>query len=125
MSAGDLRDIIAGLGYTVENERLVVSLPGRRSQMITVRATEDAIEFITPVASARAVEEAGKGPIWLMELNRHSELVQYCIDERGRWVARSGMPPGAVDARELHIRVTALAGAADRVEQAISGKDLY
>ena len=61
----------------------------------------------------------------LLRQNRFSELVEFTVDGRHRWIAQAVLPPGDVGPDELVMYVRALATAADRMEEIVSGKDVY
>jgi hypothetical protein len=120
----DIRRSLATLGHELGGSRFEVALPGERTQTLELVERDGVARLSTVVASAGAASRSGVGPMQLLFHNRYTELVQFGMDGRGRWIAETVLPAGAKPA-EIEVYVSALAHAADRLEQVVSGKDVY
>jgi hypothetical protein len=121
----DIRRGLAALGYKLDGSRFEVALPRERMQRLELAERDGVARLSTVVASAGAASRLDAGPLQLLFQNRYTELVQFGVDGRGRWIAETVLPPGAVTTAEIGLYVNALATAADRLEQVVSGRDVY
>jgi hypothetical protein len=121
----EIRCSLETLGFELDRGRFTVELPRERMQTLELVEREGVVRLSTVVASAGAASRSDAGPLQLLFQNRYTELVQFGVDGRGRWVAETVLPPAPVTPAEIGLHVNALANAADRLEQVVSGRDAY
>ena len=119
----ELTRLLLQCGFTVNGDQFIVTLPNRRMQKISFADTPSGYRLWTTVATPKAAKKVAQGAFMLLRQNRFSELVEFTIDKRGGWIAQAGLPLDAPSKSELVTYIHALAGAADRLEQIISGSD--
>lgn len=125
MRATDWRRLTRDPDFRVQDDAISVRLEGGRGHQVMVDETNPALLRVWSVAARPALlEQLEEGPdIYAWRRNRHSDLVGFKTDNRGRLIGDAWVPTDGLDAEEWAVYVRAVAFACDRVEYLLSGKD--
>jgi hypothetical protein len=115
----------AGFSPSTDGE-IVVALGAGRQQRVNVEPeTRWDLIRLWAIAARRAdlatVEELPSVFAWIR--NRHSDLVGFKIDQRGRLVGEAWVATAGLNAEEWALWVRSVAQACDRMEYLLTGKD--
>ena len=122
MSTDKLQSVLKDRGIALTGNRFVMDLPGNRTQTIFVADQAGELHLSSVVASPSVTLR--EGSMGLLRHNRYMDLVALGMDPRGRWIARTVLPPGP-SKQEIALHLRVLAEVADRMEQVLSGQDRY
>ena len=123
----DWKQLTRAAGFKPEDGgEITVVLRGGRKHRVTVEPCEDQdLIRVWGVAGRRAdlnsLREDSNIVAWTR--NRHSELVGFKIDSRGRMIGEAWVPTAGLEADEWGLWVRAVAQSCDHIEYLLTGKD--
>lgn len=118
------RTLSRAVGLRVSGLAIDVPIEGARRQTIQVIEDPDGSFRLHSVVARQSVVRRLRTPLldaW--HRNRFSEFVDFSVDERGRLVGQTAIPPMALTKYEWEFYVTTLAKACDRFEYLLTGSD--
>lgn len=125
MPTTDWRRLTREPDFDIQGDAISVRLEGERGQQVFIEDANPTLLRVWSVAARPAMlQQLEEGPdLYAWRRNRHSDLVGFKTDNRGRLIGEAWVPTEGLNAGEWAVYVRAVALACDRVEYLLSGKD--
>lgn len=124
MPTTDWRRLTREAGLAPTGDTIEVRFHDERHQQVLVGDANPMLLHVWSVAARPAMlDQLEDADLYAWRRNRHSDLVGFKTDNRGRLIGEAWVPTEGLDAGEWGVYVRAVALACDRVEYLLSGKD--
>jgi hypothetical protein len=107
--------------FDVEDDTVVVYLPGSRMQCVFIDDEQDTYRLTSVVARTAVVTKIEALPLQVWERNRGSELVGFKMDAKGRLIGEAWVPKAGLTGSEFTTYLHAVATMCDRFEYQLTG----
>ena len=113
------------LRVSYKNGEAKMTFHNGRHQMVRIHLQEDRYVFVSPVLGRNRIKKMSPREIAekMWDRNRHSDVVEFCIDKKGNLIGRVEHVAATLDPEELYFYLGRLAEECDRLEYLLTGKD--
>lgn len=108
----------------ISGDEVCVQFAGGRQHVVTIAETEETYELSAIVTRSREAAASANDDLRLWRRHRSCALVGFRLDKHGRLIGEGWVPREGVTADELQIHVRTLAAECDRLEHALTGRDV-
>jgi hypothetical protein len=117
------RDYCRKSNFDIEGDTVLVSLPGSRVHRVTIHDEGDQYRLASIVVRAAAIAELEALPLRVWGRNRHTNLVGFKVDARGRLIGEALVSKAGLTNAEFNVYLHATAAECDRFEYLLTGLD--
>jgi hypothetical protein len=120
----DWKNYCSANDFDVEGDTVIVHMPGKRIQRVSIHEEQDCYQLISVVARRAIVSASGSLSVQIWERNRNTALVGFKIDAKGRLAGEAWIPKVGLTRSEFITYINVVASECDRFEFQLTGSDM-